>query len=499
MTVPEAIRNVERPPNTVVIPYGKNKDRYAVKARIGCDRVEGKRNPRPKTGPTVGHIVPSDGGEKWKYVPKDGIMRISVDEIDRKDWGNVRMCTSLSADLLEDLKRVYSTDEAEQLYCAAVLRACYPGIRNSKLRERYLSSFLSEIHPDVALSKNTFGELLDKVGKASLRIRRFMRFRIDAVEPSHHVILDGTLKKNKSEINDFSEFSRKVGADYPMLSILYAFDLELMEPVAMEVYPGNMTDARAFGDFVKKNGIQRGIVVADKGFPVSSAEDVLDGSPELHYLIPLKDNNSLIERYGMTDFDKVVDKHNHILGKKVHMDGTWLYSFCDSRRAGAENGAYIEEKGDDFDSWEYDRDRRSFGTIVFECDLDLELGVVYKAYECRWMIELMFRMYKFLDWLDDTRVHSDYSVVASEFVNFLAVIMTGRLFRRFDQAGLLDDRTYGDIMEILRSAEKAKDTDGRWSTIRVIEKNANVLEKLGLADNPIVVKNPVGRPKKAKS
>ena len=183
----------------------------------------------------------------------------------------------------------------------------------------------------------------------------------------------------------------------------------------------------------------------------------------------------------------------------MHQITHLLYSFRDTRRAAAEEKAYIEENAEEFDGWEYDRDRRSFGMIVFECDLDLELDVVYKAYECRWMIELMFRMYKFLEDLDDTRVQSDYSVLASEFINFLSVIMTGRLFRTFDKAGLLDERTYGETMEILRSAKKQRDENGGWSTIRVIEKNAKVLEKLGLAENPIVVKNPVGRPKKSKS
>lgn len=499
MTVPEAIRAIERPPNTVVIAYGKNMDRYAVKIRIGCDRIEGKKNPRPRTGPTIGHIVRENGRGEWRYVPNDGIMRIPDNEIDRKDWGNVAMCTMASADLLEDLKKVYSADESEQIYCAAVLRACYPGLKDSKLRERYLESFLSEIYPDVALSKNAFGDLLDRVGKANLRMRRFMKRRLEVVEPSHHIIIDGTLKKNRSTMNDFSEFSRKIGADYPMISVLYAFDLEQMEPIAMEVYPGNMTDARAFSDFVKKNGIDCGIIVADKGFPISSAEDVFEASPDLHYLIPLKDNSSLIERYGMTEFDTVVEGYSHILGKKVRLDGTWLYSFRDTRRAAAEEKAYIEQNADGFDGWEYDRGRRSFGMIVFECDLDLEPDVVYKAYDCRWMIELMFRMNKFLEELDDTRVHSDYSILASEFINFISVIMTGRLFRIFDRNGLLDEHTYGETMDILRSAKKQKDENGGWSTIRVIEKNAKVLERLGLAVNPIVVKNPVGRPKKSKS
>jgi len=67
------------------------------------------------------------------------------------------------------MKLEYASDQAEQLYCAAVIRACYPGVRDSKLRDRYLECCLSEDFPGVALSNNTVSDLLDKVGKASWR------------------------------------------------------------------------------------------------------------------------------------------------------------------------------------------------------------------------------------------------------------------------------------------------------------------------------------------
>ncbi len=70
-----------------------------------------------------------------------------------------------------------------------------------------------------------------------------------------------------------------------------------------------------------------------------------------------------------------------------------------------------------------------------------------------WTIELMFRMYKFIEELDDTRVHDNYSIAASEFINYLSTIITGRLFRNFDKAELLNDRTYGEVMDILKSAK----------------------------------------------
>lgn len=36
MPIPKEILSVERPKNTIVYAYGKNKDKYAVKKRIGC-------------------------------------------------------------------------------------------------------------------------------------------------------------------------------------------------------------------------------------------------------------------------------------------------------------------------------------------------------------------------------------------------------------------------------------------------------------------------------
>ena len=51
MPIPKEILAVERPSNTVVQAYGKNKDRYAVKQRIGCRRVGGRNIPVNEKAP----------------------------------------------------------------------------------------------------------------------------------------------------------------------------------------------------------------------------------------------------------------------------------------------------------------------------------------------------------------------------------------------------------------------------------------------------------------
>ena len=60
MPIPQEILDVKRPKNTVVCAYGKNKDRYSVRERVGCKYVDGRRV--PQTGATIGHIINKELG-----------------------------------------------------------------------------------------------------------------------------------------------------------------------------------------------------------------------------------------------------------------------------------------------------------------------------------------------------------------------------------------------------------------------------------------------------
>ena len=104
MAVPEEIRKVPRPKNTVVISYGRNKDKYAVKQRIGCKSVNGRKI--PIDGPTIGHII--DG----VYVEDVELPGMAVSECDFRRWADVELCCNLSQDILTDLRGLYNEDEA---------------------------------------------------------------------------------------------------------------------------------------------------------------------------------------------------------------------------------------------------------------------------------------------------------------------------------------------------------------------------------------------------
>lgn len=496
MPIPKEILAVERPRNTVVIAYGKDKSLYAVRQRVGCRNVGGRH--LPVNGPTVGHII--DG----RYVPVEdtGVPDISSSPVDMKDWAGVVLCDRLSGGLLDELSRVYSAHDAEKIYCVSLLRVCYPGIKDNELKEAYDTSFLSEAHPDVALSRNTVSGFLNDLGKAASRIVDFMRGRASAIGLDHHLIVDGTLKSDESVVNSLSDFSRKARAKGTRdISVIYAFDLEAMEPVCSKCFPGNMLDMTAYEAFIEENGIRRGIIVADKGFPSSAAERQFRDNPDLHYLNPVKRNSRLIERHHMLDFTGILDGADPITWRKEKCAGKdkWLYSFRDSARAAREERDWLgRAQKDGTYSLEALRDRQPvFGTIVLACDLDLDPGTVYKAYSRRWEIEIVMRYYKSACQFDETRVHDDYSVIGSEFCDFLSTVMTFRMLGAFDKVGLLERMPYKKVMTVLTRAKKVRLTGEDWKLVRINPSHEKILQDLGLLESPETPpKRKRGRPRK---
>ena len=139
--------------------------------------------------------------------------------------------------------------------------------------------------------------------------------------------------------------------------------------------------------------------------------------------------------------------------------------------------------------------QKTFGTIVLECDLDLPPETAYKAYDSRWEIEIVMRFYKSACEFDETRVQDDYSVIGSEFCDFLSTILTFRLMKQFDRANLLEERTYTKLMSVLERAKKVRTEGEDWQLIRIYPSQEEILQELDLLPRPESLRrrNPDGR------
>ena len=492
MPIPSEILKVERPKNTVVIAYGKNKDKYGVKQRIGCKRVNGRNI--PVNGPTIGHII--DG----QYVPISYEL-VSDEQVQLKDWAQIILCDRLFKDILDELFKVYAVSDALKIYCIALLRVSYHGIKDYELKEKYDESFLSELYSSVALSKNTVSKFINDLGKAVARIFLFMQNRTSRINMDHHLLVDGTLKSDESKINSLSNFSRKARTKGTRdISVIYAFDLEKMEPVCSQCFPGNMLDKTAYERFISDNHIRSGIIVGDKGFPYNNAAHCFEENKNLHYLNPLNRNAKLIKTYHMYEYDGVLSDREATLYKKAKVKGKdkWLYSFKDIRKASKEESDYLSraKAAGSYDHGEYLKKEAEFGTVVFESDLDLDPSLIYKAYDCRWEIEIVMRYYKSALEFDETRVHDDYSVIGTEFIDFLSSLLTFRLINYFDSKQLLNKYTYKRLMNILCSGKKIRlDEKEDWILVKMNPSNIELLKTLELLPKEEKAKKKRGRPK----
>ena len=139
--------------------------------------------------------------------------------------------------------------------------------------------------------------------------------------------------------------------------------------------------------------------------------------------------------------------------------------------------------------------QKEFGTIVLESDCDLTPEQAYQAYAERWEIEIVMRYYKSACEFDDTRVQDDYSVIGTEFCDFLATVLTFRLLKAFNEAKLLEKMTYKKAMSILKRIKKIKIEGNNWQFIKVAPGYVEIMIRVGLVDKTDKKKKS-GRPKK---
>lgn len=476
MAVPVEIRNVTRPDHTVVCDSGhEGPDRYMVRQREAGSKKNGK---------VIGHIY------NGKFVPSENRRMLSSDIPEYASYGGAAVANSVSKDLFQDLTEVFDLSQAVSIMVTALIRVLSPGVTDASIASEYRKSFIQIYYPDAQLSKNTIGDLVHDLGAHPSLCRAFYAKRLASVLPDSHVAVDGMLKQDNSKINDLSDFSRKGRVKgCKDISLLYAFNIETMEPVCMEVFPGNRVDSSSYKDFVKNNHLTQGVIIDDKGFPPSCIEETLKNCPDLHFLTPIRRNSKAIGELSLQDYNGVMNNSDGdvVYYKKAKMsNGMYLYSFMSLRKHANEMrglGRHATKKG--LEPHEFQDKLEKAGTVVYESDLDFPPEIAYTCYEERWLIELAFKRYKSLLKLDTTRVHDDYAVMGSEFINFLSSLISCRIFRKADNAHILEDTPFGEMLNNLNQcwrrtddAREPVERDDSWLCSKYVDYNFMI--KLGV-------------------
>ncbi|GJG50395.1 hypothetical protein PRLR5052_28080 [Prevotella lacticifex] len=177
-------------------------------------------------------------------------------------------------------------------------------------------------------------------------------------------------------------------------------------------------------------------------------------------------------------------KDGTILYKKQKMsNGKFLYSFRDPKAASEQEIGYVQNanKKDNFKAESYAERKGLFGLIVFKSKADLDPLTVYLAYSQRWSVETLFWLYKNIVDRDTVNVHSDYSVYATELINFLSVVITTRVKNEFVKLGLNKKYSYKAIFKYLSKYKKVRTKDGgKWGTATMLKYIEELVAMLGV-------------------
>ena len=442
VAVPENVRSIERPKNTVVVDHGSGLLRYAVIQRVGCRHDKESGRNLPVNGATIGHII----GNRYVPLSNEDVQETQTND---KDYGLVALTDKLSNSLLDDLMAVYSADDAYQIYVTALLRAVYRDLANEDAERKYADSWASELYPDVTLSRNTLSAFEEDLGRTYSRIEKFMHNRVSRMAENGNIAIDGTFKSASSNVPTLANFSRKPRSKGFMgMSVLYAYDV--------------------------------------------------NGKSNMHWLSPLKRGDKRITNNDMLHFTGMfTDKDHDVLYKKIKDGRSWLYSFYDRKKGAQEEKDWFEYHRDKpFDTEETALQFKRQGTIVFRSDFNAPPEFVYRIYDERWIIEECFRLFNTVQMdRDTTNARNDFSIVGNEFINFFAAIMTSRLVRCFDENGLSKEMEYHKFLDILTSARKIKDEKGNWHFRKLSDAESEVLIKCGLEEAAEAPKPRRGRPR----
>lgn len=472
--IDENIKKIQRPKNTI-LKATKEPNVYMVIERIGCRYDHGRR--LPVNGKVIGHII--DG----VYVAKtNSKAKLAERAITVTRYGSVAFANKMGKDLIASLNQVYDPNDALNIYNLALMRASFGDVKDYQIEEKYEKSYASLLYPKRAVSKNSISKLIGLLGSDFAGIHGFMENRVkEMVSESTKILIDGMLKSDTTNVNSFAGFSYKGRIKGTTdISIICAIDAEKKEPICTKVYRGNLPDFVNSADFFEEFSLPNGLAITDKGLDPSKIKEMHPDS-KIAYLCPIKRGSKVISRLGLASgLEYVPGGEKHILGKKSKQGDVFYYSFVDLDRKAKEEHDYVGGKKEKMDPMKYEKKKGTFGSVTFKSNIDLTLKEVYDYYALRWQIELIFRMYKGILSLNTTRVHDNPSVIGTEFINFLSVIMTCRMKNRLNELGCFKNDSFGNILDRLSNIMKTS-TDGKeWKFSTLSAKEEDLLEKLGI-------------------
>ncbi len=152
----------------------------------------------------------------------------------------------------------------------------------------YEKTYLSKIMGE-SMSPDSLSKML-----SSLPEDQSIKVMQSLTEKGEYVLLDSTAIFSRSENLSFLELGHNSkGMHLPQINVMMLFSSTRTMPTFVRILPGSIADVSAMANTIDMAGVERCVIVADKGFFSADNVDKLK-KRHLSYIIPLRRNSSLI-------------------------------------------------------------------------------------------------------------------------------------------------------------------------------------------------------------
>jgi hypothetical protein len=411
----------------------------------------------------------------------------SINSVSVKEFGATNFLLDMNEDIKKSLSQIYP-DKWKEVFLFSVFRLLYTTpIKNLQLH--YATSFISETLPGAHFSPKKVGDMLRDVGKERERTKLFLK---QFISGSDFALVDLTHVFSHSEnvISSMPGYNSK-GEFLPQIHLIFLFSLDHHMPSYFRMVAGSIRDVSSLVLTVKEAGVENVVMIGDKGF--YSEGNVLDlEKEEMHYLLPLKRDSTLIDYTAIKKGDRRAFDGYFLFEKRAvwyysyelkegNLAGKMIIVFLDERLKAEEEKDYLSriEKTDTRTLETFFENQHRLGTISVITDLDESGERIYNLLKSRVEIEAMFDVFKNVLNADRTYMRDDYQMEGWMFINFLALVFYYRLYKILADNTLLKRYTPNDVLIYLSRIYKLKIKD-EWITSEIPKKSRDLLEKLSV-------------------
>jgi len=287
----------------------------------------------------------------------------------------------------------------------------------------YEKTYLCRIM-DESMSPDSLSRMLSSLPEdQSIRVMRRL------TEKGEYVLMDSTAIFSRSENVSFLELGHNSkGMHLPQINIMMLFSSTRTMPTFVRILPGSIGDVSAMSKTIDMAGVEKCVIVADKGFFSADNIKALKKN-HLSYIIPLRRNSSLIP-------------------EPEHFMNVFLYDGKPVKYWKRENDVYMfedpvlkSEEEKDFllrieenkrSRKQYDENEINFGKLYLLSDLTEEPERIYRLYKQREYVEYAFNVYKNDLEADRSYLRDDHMLFTYMFLNLLSLYLHFQILNMID-------------------------------------------------------------------